>query len=681
MLKKRLIGLAVIIISLLLLTSVAQESPFAVEERGALEEEFAEEIVIIEERAGTTPDSPLYIVDEIIEDITLAVKDGEDQAEYALEVKQEKISEAVLMLEKQKAEETAVALQKAGKVSSIIEKEIGPHLEKLAKENGEYSARILGALEKNTPESWEKVADLIEQQLTAEEKIKLAAELAPKIAEYCEELSYIDYNTMLQDSYCQPENAPEWLREAIEGEIQQREEEAIAEMVEVLTTCVNDPRDCDCSDIPVDKHRQDCEENKALAIRCEFEQDMNACQELEGKPLVPDDVPEYLRPAFESTMSELIAKKQKEMFAKFAPPECVEAGLSTREECESLMREKYGEPPEECEQDGKFIGMEECMDIMIEKYDIPSECIQDGRPIGQDECIAIMASSGKIPMECMEGGSFIGREECEQKMVSGMITTGQIPAACVEGGQFIGREECEARMEAQATDLVAEAMGGGGPPAECMQDGGFIGMEECQQIMQEKFAGGMAPGGFPGGPPDEISEGLESLSIPGFEHLESIVPGSDHVLIVDDGGSHLVSREELQQLLEQAEQAAGQESGHSEAAEQLRDTITQLKEARERVERGEERGEERRKFGEEVSERSVGGAEVGAGAAVEGGAGGEESGEEKSSEESSGSEDDGEIGGESGGGDSGGESSGGDEGGGDGREESSGDSGGGESSE
>ncbi len=651
MLKKRLISIILVIISLLLLTSIAQESPFAVEERGAFEEEFAEEIVIIEERAGTTPDSPLYVIDEIIEDITLAIKDGEDKAEYALEVKQEKISEAALMLEKKKAEETAQALQKAGKVSSIIEAELSPLLEKLAKENVAYSQRILAALEKNTPQGWEEVADLIEQQLTAEEKIQLAAELVPKIADYCEELSYIDYNTMLQDQYCQPENAPAWLREAIEGEMQQREEGAIAELVEVLTTCVNDPRDCDCSGIPVDKHRQDCEENKALAIRCEFEQEMSACEELESKPLVPDDVPEFLRPAFESTMSELIAKKEKEMFAKFAPPECVEAGLSTREECESLMREKYGEPPEECEQDGKFIGMEECMAIMIEKYDIPSECVQDGRPIGQDECIALMVGSGQIPADCMEGGSFIGREECEQKMVSGMITSGQIPEACVEGGQFIGREECEARMQAQATDMAASAMRGDGPPADCMRDGGFIGMEECQQIMQEKFAGGIAHGGMPGefpeGPSGEISEGLESLSIPGFEHLESMVPGGDQVLIVDDGGSHLVSREELQQLLEQAEQAAGQESGRREVAEQLRDAITQLEEARENVERGEQRGEERREFGGEVGEVSEGSA----GEAAEE-SGSEESGSGENSEggESSGGESsDGDSGGDSGG--------------------------------
>lgn len=711
--KKRFVSVTLVIVSLFILTllpSLAQESPFALEEVSVLEEEFAEEVEIIEDRAGTTPDSPLYVVDEIIENVVLATKDGEEKAAYALEIKQEKVSEAALMLEKQKQEETAKALQKANSVSLLIEKELSPQLAELAKENGESEQRILAALQRHTPEGWAEVEELMGEQLTAEKKIQLQANLVPKIADYCEELSYIDYNIMHQDPYCQPENAPEWLQEAIAGEIQQREEKAIDQMVQELTTCVNDPRDCDCSDIPVDKHRQDCEENTALAIRCEFEQDMNACEELEGKPLVPEDVPEYLRPAFESTMSELIAKKEKEMFSKFAPPECVEAGLSTREECEGLMREKYGEPPEECQQDGKFIGMEECMAIMIEKYDIPSECVQSGKPISQEECQAIMISSGQIPAECVEGGEFIGREACEQKMTSGMIASGQIPEACVEGGQFIGRAECEARMGAQAQ---GGPEGGGGPPAECLQDGEFIGMDECTRLITEKIATGEMPSGFAGGPPGgmpgefgsggfpggggpgglggfpggggmpgaggmgiSLPEGIElPAGIPDVGVLQNAVPGGDQVLIVDDGGSHLVSREELQQLLVQAQQAAGQESEHSQQAEQLREAIEQLQEARERVERGEEVGEgiggeepgefrgerEREGGGEEVHEEVVEGSGEDSEAGVESG-GGESSG-----------------GGDSGG-DDGGSESGDGSGGSDGGDSGEGDSGGGESS-
>ncbi|MEK6950389.1 MAG: DUF5667 domain-containing protein, partial [Nanoarchaeota archaeon] len=610
-----------------LAASLAQESPFAVEEISILEEEFAEEVEIIEDRAGTTPDSLLYVVDEIIENVNLALKEGEEKAEYALEVKQEKVAEAALMAAEQKQEETAQALERAQSVSPIIEKEISPRLLAVARDNTEFSQRMLAAIQKSTPAGWEEVGALLDEQVTAEEKIRIAGEIASKVGEYCEELSYVDYNAVLADQYCNPDAAPSWLKEAVEGEMSQREEAALEKMIQEITTCVNDPRSCRCDDIPVEKHQQECEENKALAIRCEFEQDFNACKELEQKPLVPPDTPDFLRPAFEETLAQLIEQKKQEMFDKFAPPECKEAGLTTPEECESLMREKYGEPPEECQQDGKFIGMEECMAIVIEKYDIPSECIRDGRPIGKDECIALMASSGQIPAECMEGGNFIGREECEEKMSAQF----EIPEACKDSdGKFIGREECEQIMREQVAGQFEGGFGGGGgAPADCLEDGEFIGMDECTALIQERIAAGEFPGGFPGGPSGEFPGGgfpggespdgfpggegglPEGLELPPelFDAgvLESLTVGGDQHLVIGEGGAQLVGIEELQQLREQAEQALEQESEHSPVADQLREALTQLEEAREAVERGEEVaiGEqgEIRELGEESGER------------------------------------------------------------------------------
>ncbi len=657
---------------LLLSTIVITQSPFAVEERGALEEELAEEIEIIEERAGTTPDSPLYVVDEIVENINLAVRDGESKAEYALQVKQEKVAEAALMAGEQKEEETVKALQKAQSVSLIIEQEITPQLLAVARDNTEFSQRILAAIQKNSPEGWEEVGALLDEQVTTEEKILLAGEIAAKIGDYCEQLSYVDYNVMLQDQYCNPNNAPEWLKEAVEGEITKREEAALDKLIKEITTCINDPRDCQCGDIPVEKHQRECEENKALAIRCEFEQDFSACQELEQKPLVPPDTPDFLRPAFEETMAQLIAQKKQEMFAKFAPPECVEAGITVPEDCESLMREKYGEPPEECQQDGKFLGMEECMAIMIKKYDIPNECMPGGKPIPREECEAIMVSSGKIPADCVDGGKFIGREECEEKMMAQY----DIPAACKDSsGKFIGREECERIVTEQMGAQIGEGAGAGGPPSECMEDGQFIGMDECTRLITEKMAAGGFPGGFPGGPPGEFPGGgafpggppgafpggaggfpgsppggaggfpggsPEGVELPpeifNAGILETIVPGGNQHLIIGEGGAQLVSIEDLQRLREQAEHASQQEGGHSAEADQLRDAIAQLQEERERVD-----------------------AE---GFAGEGGEAGEEAGHEQAGEEAEGEERGEESGGEgSSGGDEGGEDGGSDEGG------------------
>ena len=646
-----------LLLFLILALTVAQESPFALEESAVSEEELAEEVELVEDRAGTTPDSAFYVIDEIVEDINLAVRDGESKAEYALGVKQEKVAEAALMLNEQKAKETAEALQKMKSVSGIIQDELSPRLQALAKENGEFSQKLLAAMEQDTPEGWDDVNVLISEQFTEEEKIQISSALVTKLGDYCEELSYVDYDAMLQDQHCNPSNAPEWLKEMLEGELAQREEEAKKQLVSELTACINDPRDCNCNDIPVEVHRQGCEEDKALAIRCEFEEDRSACDQLDQKSIGGEDVPAFLRSTFESTITELISKKEKEMFDKFAPPECKEAGVTTREECESIMREKYGEPPEECQKEGRFIGEEACMLVMKEKYDIPDECFPGGKPVTQEECMAIMASSGKIPGDCLQDGKFIGREECEETMISQMAASGQIPEDCLENGQFIGREECEQKMMASGAvsgsapeacleegefigqkactekmkGQAGSGMGEGGSTAsECMENDEFIGEEACMRIFQEKMGqGGGFGSGMPSMPPSGIppseteqpsaggglAVGAPSLNIPvipdtsGLEHAQF---GGDQVLIVDDGGSQLVPREELQRLREEAERNAEMEGEHSSTAEQIREEIQQLQQDKDnagRDERSEDAGESSPHFdehGEEVAESSSG---------------------------------------------------------------------------
>ncbi len=634
-----------LVLFLLFLTpfTTAQESPFAAEEAGSVEEEFAEEIVLTEERAGTTPDSPLYVIDEIVEDANLALRTGESKAEYALGVKEEKISEAVLMVQKNNSEATAEALQKANNVSALIERELSPQLEALAKENTELSKKLLAAMQQNAPQDWEEVDQLIATQFTNEEKIRIASDLVVKIGDYCEELAFVDYGTMLQDTYCNPQNAPDWLREMIGGEIAKREEQAKEKVIEEITMCINDPRDCRCDDIPVENHRKECEENKALAIRCEFELDISACEELEQKPFVPEGLPAFLRPAFESTMAELIAKKEKEMFEKFAPAECKEAGVSTRGECETIMREKYGEPPEECQREGKFIGEEACMQIMIEKHDIPSECIKDGKLIGREACEEILVSKGIIPQECVEGGKFIGREACEEKMVASgtippecaeggkllsedeciarLVSSGKIPEQCVENGEFVGREKCEERMRSGAGGQIG-GPGTGEAPAECIENGQFIGEEACIKKITDKFTAPGAGEGVPGipgsvpiheGAPEAPAGGVPGIvpalpeipaEIPGEQAPAqpgeitvppvipnvdvppaSYQPGADQHLIVDAEGAELVDKDELRKVAEEAERRAHEEGEHEEV-ERIRGEIEQIHEEREQLETG-----------------------------------------------------------------------------------------------
>ncbi|MEW5896795.1 MAG: DUF5667 domain-containing protein [Nanoarchaeota archaeon] len=496
--------ISTLFVLLILVNSVFSQEMFSRENIEVLEEEYAEEIVLIEDRAGTTPDSPLYVVDEVVEDVTLLIKSGEDKAEYALAVKEEKVAEATLMVGENKSEEALQSLVKANNVSKIVVEEVGLKLGDEALAKGEISKEMLELLKGKLPTEaeWNEVSTLIDNQMNQEEKIKLASSLAKKVGSYCGELAKLDFKLMEEDGHCDPAQAPEWLKGYIEEDLEKRQKEAEEMMLEMITTCINDPRECDCSQIPVQSERQDCEKNTRLAIRCEFEEDLSACEELDKEPKVPEGIPDFLKPVFEEKITELIEKKEKEMFAKFAPPECIEAGLSTkedceelmiekyappeckeagaftREECEALMMEKYGAPPEECIKEGRPISREECEAIMIEKFDIPDECIEDGHPISEEECLAIM-----LPSECKEAGAY-SKEECEKVMREKGGGEGGPPPECLREGEFIGQEECE--------QIMGEKGGGeiGGPPPECMREGEFIGQEECEKIMKEKGGGG-----------------------------------------------------------------------------------------------------------------------------------------------------------------------------------------------
>ncbi|MBT4540031.1 hypothetical protein HOC35_00820 [Candidatus Woesearchaeota archaeon] len=439
-----------------------------------LEEALVEEEIIIEE-AGITPDSPFYFVDEIIDTITLAAAEGEEKAEKAAEIAAEKVAEAKLMADKNLTDETLEALENAN-VSGLVEGEVSPELRELTKEKMEFINKILAELEDIIPEDFDEIKALIDSQKTQADKNRIAADIADKISDLCNELALENYDLMLEEPRCDPENAPEWLGKYIEEDINKRQEEATQMVLEILTQCIEDPRECDCDKIPVESEKRKCKENSALAVRCEYEQDMKACHELDGKEdEFLDDLPEFMRDIVIETFESKLNEKEGEMFDKFAPPECKKAGATTREECEDIMMDIHGPPPKECMEGGEFIGPEECDEIMEELHGpTPPECKRDGEYIGEDECGAALVAAGKMPNECVNGGQFIGFEECDGMMKE---LHGPPPKECMEDGKFIGENECRTIMDEQLRNNKAES-------PECYNGDVFIGNEACRAIME-----------------------------------------------------------------------------------------------------------------------------------------------------------------------------------------------------
>lgn len=554
------------------------------------EEELIEEEILIEDKAGTTPDSPFYFVDEVVEDINLAIRDGEDKADYALDLSEEKIAEAKLMADKNKSIETEEALIRANNISKIIEQEVSPDLENETNEKMEFVRNVLEDMEGQVPKDWESIKDLIDRQKTQAEKNKIAANLAVKIGDLCGRLSLQDYSLMEAEPRCNPENAPDWLKDLIEDEIQKREEEALKMMQEILTSCVMDPRTCDCSKIPIKRHQLDCEKGTSLAIKCEFEEDFEACNELDaiGPPKF-ENLPPFIRDALTTTFEELVEKKEKEMFDKFAPPECNEAGAFDRESCEAVMEEKYGPTPGECMKNGRFIGPRECEELMMKKNPPPEECIEDGRFIGRDECEQMMMEKYNIPEECKgEDGHLLPEEECRAIMEEkGLIGgEGEAPPECVKDGEFIGREECEAIMREKGTRE-------GSMPSEC--EG--LTREECEELIKERGGREIRPI-----PDEEIPVECEGLSreecakimeskpelpidISKLDELENVKKyefgNPNKVTVIGENGAESIPKEDIEKIKEEALKKSQERIRIPEEAEELNNEIEELEEIKE----------------------------------------------------------------------------------------------------
>ncbi len=480
------------------------------------EEVLLEEAPLTEEATGITPDSPLYVLDTFIDDITLATKSGSDKAEAALRIKNERIAEAGAMVDRQNAGAAVTALENAEKTGKIIEEgKFSPGMASSTEEDVKQSIAKLQALKARLPAGGlEGVEKAINAQLTQEEKIRAAKDFIKTIGDYCEALAFEDFELLDEDETCMEEKAPDWLKEYIDEDLKEREGKARAMIVEQVTTCVLNPRECDCSKIPVKRHQYECQVNRDLAIKCEYENDLEACGKLsESEPEKPEDLPPGLAPIFESTMKEAIAKKEKEMFAKMRPPECSEA--ATPRECYDIMSNLYGKPfqcdeeglsddecfewikkhppkdgpgemPPECKEAG-VKGPKDCAKIMFEKYGTPpfceglsfDDCVKESMKQGRGE-----GQSGDFPPECKEAG-VTKPQECFELMTEkygkppeceGLSSDECFKIAGRRGGQKLPQE-----CEGIAPDKCLEKMASEGKLPECQG----ITLEECKQKMMQ----------------------------------------------------------------------------------------------------------------------------------------------------------------------------------------------------
>ncbi|HDR53402.1 MAG TPA: hypothetical protein ENN60_01865, partial [archaeon] len=175
--------------------------------------------------------------------------------------------------------------------------------------------------------------------LLEEEKTYLAAQLIETTYEFCRKLATEDYYLMLQEERCNPETAPESLSKEM-VQLKEIQEQAFIQLMLNIRSCIDDPGTCDCEHNVEPAQQARCEKMVALAVRCEYQDDENACQELEAIRPTPESgfaesfVPAFLRNMFRARENIINYDIEK----SDVPEECYNE--NDRPECEQYRHMK-----------------------------------------------------------------------------------------------------------------------------------------------------------------------------------------------------------------------------------------------------------------------------------------------------------------------------------------------------
>ncbi len=345
---------------------------------------------------GITPDSPIYFIKDTYQRIAVG-----NNPKRALDYREQKIAEAKAMVEKGNPGAAEKSLDRALQYGDIVEKEVSPEIKDKVNESMGKVQDAINDMKKNTGgEQWKDVNAGFDKNIKQGKNVGTAAELSAKIQELCETLAKLD-PLQYADS-CKPkDNSPNWMKEQNKQLTKEQEQQAQV-FFDKLSTCFENPKQCDCKGMGVQKFEDFCVEQSALAVKC-TDGDKTACENMNNG--APEDLlPDYLIPV----MKKVEAKYSNAQFDNFAPEECVKANAKTPEECNKIMFKLNA--PQECLDRGLTGASREdeikCRNIMFQE-NTPKECTDAGITYqdkdGARKCTKIMFQS-RAPQECLDRG-------------------------------------------------------------------------------------------------------------------------------------------------------------------------------------------------------------------------------------------------------------------------------------
>jgi hypothetical protein len=431
-----------------------------------VEQEYPD--AVLGEDAGIGPDNFLYFLDTFFD------RFGDD-----LEVKEEKVAEIREMIQQGKFEDAREALRKYRKLADELEREIDPERRDEARRSAAAIKRALNVLASEMPDDLKE--EFVYRVIEKEDAIITAAEIANRIKELCEVLSELDpleYSRICKTG----DDSPDWQKKLDKEWTEEQRDEA-KKFGDIMSECFRTSgQQCNCESIPFTAFAEMCLIAAPLATACDVGGDEEACEKLDD--LEMPELPPHLQEVFDKLEGDI----KDDQYEMHMPHECVEAGVTSPEECRRIMITIHA--PEECKEallaadvESEEEGREICERVMMEIH--APECVEAGIT-DPDECQDYMFSIDRRPRECQEHQIHDIRD-CERFLEQGGARTGpgsKIDFNCREIEDSMQRLECYDKAASQA-----EGFGGFDDSAydgPCMTGGDWeVKKQECRNLYGE----------------------------------------------------------------------------------------------------------------------------------------------------------------------------------------------------
>ncbi len=290
-------------------------------------------------------------INRFIDNVKLAFSGGDNKVRLALEVREKEVDSAMNNFNNEDEEKAVKNLERAKEKLKIVQEKVSLDTSEEIKENiNEIKDKI---------NKEENLLDEFEEYLLEEEKTQLTAELTEKTYEYCKELAKEDFALMLKEEECNPDTAVPGLEKELE-KLKDLQEESFVQLMLEIRSCIDDPGTCNCEANVDVEQKAKCEKMVALAVKCEYKNDENACNELKSmKPVKGDGFAESFVPDF---FMDLFKKKEDMIDYNIeksdVPEEC--QNENEREKPECARYRGFKELSDKCwDKEGNFL-LDEC---------------------------------------------------------------------------------------------------------------------------------------------------------------------------------------------------------------------------------------------------------------------------------------------------------------------------------